>query len=126
MSFGHRAGKAPVSASLAAPAGIHTLSDWTVNENSGNQTYLTATAFSGSELVFTLETPVTGLTMNPATGRITADTFAASIQAGTTLTSRATNGSGFAERSFAFTVAVVRRTRPVNRSQAAVQRASFY
>jgi hypothetical protein len=122
MSYGRRAGKRPVTGSLVAPGTVGTLAAWLIFENSGSQMYAAAAGFSGAQLVFTLPAGATGVSIDAGSGVLTADTAVAAIQSGTTLTVRATNATNFAEQNLSFTVATVKRRRPVNRSSAAVYR----
>jgi hypothetical protein len=126
MTFGHRAGKAPVSSSISAPTTVGTLADWTVDQNSGNQLYDAASGFAGSGLTFTLPVGATGLSIDGGSGVITADTATTALQTGTALTVRASNGSGNADQALSFTVAFVTRRRPVMRQYIAVQRAATW
>ncbi len=120
------AGKTPPSGVLAAPAAVGTLAAWLIFENSGSQTYTTATGFSGSQLVYTLEAGAAGVSIDAGSGELTADTATTVIQAGTTLTIRATNATNFADQNLSLTVATVSRRRTVIRSGAAVQRAASF
>lgn len=77
-------------------------------ENTGDQTVATAGAFSfGGTRLYTLQTAITGVSINSSTGVVTFDTNSMAVQAGTTVTVRLADAnavSRFSEVSFSLAI----------------------
>lgn len=97
---------APFSASSIAPV-IGSISGQSWTQNTGVQTVDAGAVTTGSNLVYSLTTSQTGITINSATGVISVNTGTTGALAGVSVTVRATDSvSGlFGERTFAVTVA---------------------
>jgi hypothetical protein len=88
-----------------APVAGGNLADQQFTKDTGTQTYATAFDFTGPDLVFSLTTTVTGVSINSSTGVVSVDTNTASLQSGTSIVVRATNTTDHADSGFSLTIA---------------------